>query len=65
MIDIKIDVNITISDSLCNSLDCILDERYDGKEELGNLIKTTLENYFKEEIVGPGHEGEYKIEIKL
>ena len=64
MINIKIGVNIVISDSLCGSLDCILDERYDGKEELAGLIKTTLENYFKEEIVSPGHEDEYKIEVQ-
>ncbi len=64
MINIKININITISDSLCNSLDCILDKEYNGREEFWEVIKTALENYFKEEIVGPGHESEYNIEIK-
>lgn len=64
MISIKINVNITVPDSLCNSLDCILDEEYDGREGFKEIIKTALENYFREEIIAPGHENEYNIEIK-
>lgn len=51
-------VKITIQDSI-DSLDTILDDSYDGKEELAGVIESTLKRYIREEITS----GEYNIEV--
>jgi len=55
---IEMKVKITIQDSI-DSLDTILDDSYDGKEELAGVIESTLKRYIREEITS----GEYNIEV--
>lgn len=55
---IEMKVKITIQDSI-DSLDTILDDSYDGKEELAGIIESTLKRYIREEITS----GEYNIEV--
>lgn len=51
-------VKITIQDPI-NSLDTILDDSYDGKEELAGVIESTLKRYIREEMTS----GKYNVEV--
>ncbi len=51
-------VKITIQDSI-NNLDTILDDSYDGREELADIVESTLKRYIREEMTS----GKYNIEV--